>query len=401
MSKIYKVFISSTYEDLIGERGDIINTLLANGYLPTAMEFFGSSPHAPIEEIKKRMDDCDYYLLIIKEKYGSIYPGTGKSYTEMEYDHAIELGLPPLVFLYKELDERKKKEATSKALPKKLKEFVAKVSRHTVSHWTDTPSLRADIGFSLNNFVRDNPAPGFVKSSPDKQVISFDQIDVQEKKTAYFQFLQLQRGANGQSTAAPFRYIARLEANKRNIPVLDECVFYQVNEFAQPVSGFVVSNQSSGTVDMAVLHPWQPKLFFPEGVTLTNPQMVEQTLRGTANTLVTASRFLNAFQANQFFRTKMEKATKLAVLVVDFQYLEKAEKCIAPAKVKGSLLTKDAEGNPVEKSLAVSSSLQQPAGEAEYAPMLFWISEKALQKGDFLKLDFSAAIDWQVLVGDE
>ena len=45
------------------------------------------------------MADCDYYIVIIKRRYGAIGPG-GKSFTEMEFDYASQIGLPILAFLY-------------------------------------------------------------------------------------------------------------------------------------------------------------------------------------------------------------------------------------------------------------------------------------------------------------
>lgn len=44
-----------------------------------------------IDYIKKVIDECDYYLLIVGGRYGSM-DSNGVSYTEREYDYAVETG---------------------------------------------------------------------------------------------------------------------------------------------------------------------------------------------------------------------------------------------------------------------------------------------------------------------
>ncbi len=97
-NKKYQVFISSTYADLVEERKKILDVLFMADCIPAGMEAFVAADTEQFEVIKKVIDLCDYYVLIIGKRYGSIHPDTGKSYTEMEYDYAIEQGIPVLVF---------------------------------------------------------------------------------------------------------------------------------------------------------------------------------------------------------------------------------------------------------------------------------------------------------------
>lgn len=97
-TKKYQVFISSTYADLIEERKRILDILFMADCIPAGMEAFVAEDLEQFEVIKKVIDLCDYYVLIIGKRYGSIHPNTGKSYTEMEYDYAIEHEIPVLVF---------------------------------------------------------------------------------------------------------------------------------------------------------------------------------------------------------------------------------------------------------------------------------------------------------------
>lgn len=99
MDKRYQVFISSTYSDLKDERKQIIESLLNAKYIPAGMELFSASDDEQFKYIKKIIDNCDYYILIVAGRYGSINPNSGLSYTEQEYNYAIERGIPVLSFI--------------------------------------------------------------------------------------------------------------------------------------------------------------------------------------------------------------------------------------------------------------------------------------------------------------
>jgi Domain of unknown function (DUF4062) len=81
MDKRYQVFVSSTYTDLKDERRSIIQELLETDCIRSGMELFPAADEEQFEFIKKIIDDCDYYLLIIGGRYGSTAPD-GVSYTE-------------------------------------------------------------------------------------------------------------------------------------------------------------------------------------------------------------------------------------------------------------------------------------------------------------------------------
>jgi Domain of unknown function (DUF4062) len=70
MDKRYQVFVSSTFTDLKDERSQILQTLMMMDCIPAGMELFPADEEQ-FEFIKKVIDDCDYYLLIIGGRYGS------------------------------------------------------------------------------------------------------------------------------------------------------------------------------------------------------------------------------------------------------------------------------------------------------------------------------------------
>lgn len=70
MEKRYQVFVSSTYEDLQEERREVMQALLELDCIPAGMELFPASSENQWSLIKRVIDDCDYYLLIIAGRYG-------------------------------------------------------------------------------------------------------------------------------------------------------------------------------------------------------------------------------------------------------------------------------------------------------------------------------------------
>lgn len=65
MEKKYQVFVSSTYQDLIEERQKVIEALLGKNCFPVGMEYFPAANDDQFTVIKKLIDRCDYYILII------------------------------------------------------------------------------------------------------------------------------------------------------------------------------------------------------------------------------------------------------------------------------------------------------------------------------------------------
>jgi hypothetical protein len=99
MDKRYQVFVSSTFTDLQEERRKVIQTIMELDCFPAGMELFPAADEEQWEFIRRVTDDCDYYLLLIGGKYGSVTV-EGISYTEKEYDYAVQRGMRVLAFLH-------------------------------------------------------------------------------------------------------------------------------------------------------------------------------------------------------------------------------------------------------------------------------------------------------------
>ena len=166
MDKRYQVFVSSTYTDLKEERQSVTQTLMEMDCIPAGMELFPATDAEQWEFIKRIIDDCDYYLLIIGGRYGSI-SSEGISYTEKEYDYAVEKGLKVVALLHGSPNQLtlEKSEASQDAR-EKLEDFRNKASTgRLVKFWQNGGELPGLVALSLTKTIRLFPAVGWVRAS--------------------------------------------------------------------------------------------------------------------------------------------------------------------------------------------------------------------------------------------
>jgi hypothetical protein len=166
VEKRYQVFVSSTYADLKEERRHVTQALMEMDCIPAGMELFPASDEEQWEFIKRIIDDCDYYLLIIGGRYGST-TDEGISYTEKEYDYAVENGLKVIALLHEKPDEIPVgKSDISPELRERLEAFREKVSTNRlVKFWSEAKELPGLVALSLSKTIKTFPATGWVRAT--------------------------------------------------------------------------------------------------------------------------------------------------------------------------------------------------------------------------------------------
>lgn len=176
-NKKYQVFISSTYADLVEERKRILDVLFMADCIPAGMEAFVAADIEQFEVIKKVIDLCDYYVLIIGKRYGSIHPDTGKSYTEMEYDYAIEQGIPVLVFAIDDnIELESDKIETDEDKIEKLRKFRIKAMKNRLaSIWGTTEDLTGKLAISIMKAKAEIKRPGW------QRAVDFDEVSLRRE----------------------------------------------------------------------------------------------------------------------------------------------------------------------------------------------------------------------------
>ncbi|MFG6447365.1 DUF4062 domain-containing protein [Roseateles sp. BYS180W] len=170
MEKRYQVFVSSTFSDLQTERQEVIQALLELECIPAGMEMFPAADEDQWTLIKKVIDDCDYYMVILAGRYGSIGPD-GLSYTEMEYRYALESGKPILGFVHKTPGElAANRSETTEAGKQKLEAFRELVQKKMCRFWETPADLGSQVSRSLVKLIKTSPGIGWVRGDlvPDE-----------------------------------------------------------------------------------------------------------------------------------------------------------------------------------------------------------------------------------------
>jgi len=185
MDKRYQVFVSSTYSDLIEERKKIIQTLMEMDCIPSGMELFPAIDEEQWEFIKKVIDDCDYYLLLIGGRYGSVTT-EGISYTEKEFEYAMSKGIRVLAFIHADPDAiQVGKTDKNPELAAQLAAFVerAKTAR-LVKFWSSDAELPGLVALSLTKTIKSYPAVGWVRATGTSSTELLEELNTLRKNNA-------------------------------------------------------------------------------------------------------------------------------------------------------------------------------------------------------------------------
>lgn len=166
MDKRYQVFVSSTFTDLEEERRHVIQTLMEMDCIPAGMELFPAIDEEQWEFIKKIIDDCDYYLLIIGGRYGSVAED-GLSYTEKEFDYAVKKGLKVTVLVHDEPQSLPlNKSELDPDSREKLTKFIDKATTGRLRRtWSTVKELPGLVSLSMAKTIKTYPATGWVRAN--------------------------------------------------------------------------------------------------------------------------------------------------------------------------------------------------------------------------------------------
>ena len=149
-----KIYVSSTYVDLIDCRKQVSVTLRKMGHEDIAMEYYTAENKRPVEKCLADVAACDVYVGIFAWRYGWI-PKTKNpkkiSITEMEYRQAVKSKKDCLIFLL-----------NSDALwsPKFIDKHRKQIERlrlglektHTVASFSSKDDIGASLAVAVHNW---------------------------------------------------------------------------------------------------------------------------------------------------------------------------------------------------------------------------------------------------------
>jgi len=162
----YQVFVSSTFTNLIEARSKVQRVLMQMNCIPAGMELFPAADEEQFAFIKKVIDDCDYYIVLIAGRYGSTTK-EGVSYTESEFDYAVSKGIQVLAFLHADPDSIPVGQSELDAgAREKLRAFRAKVQTgRLVRMWRTPDELATEVILSLAATIKTHPGHGWMRGS--------------------------------------------------------------------------------------------------------------------------------------------------------------------------------------------------------------------------------------------
>jgi hypothetical protein len=202
MQKLFHVFVSSTYSDLRDERRRVSEAVAKAGYVPEGMELFPASSKKQLEFIKRVIDRCDYYVVILGGRYGSL-ADDNVSYTEQEYRYALERGVPTLAFLHSSPDKIEVgKVERDPANAERLAAFRDRLkSSAMVDFWDNADALATAVVVALGQEITLSPGIGWVRGDQ-----AFDPRIAEELSNAKARIAELESALGNNDGDAPVTF---------------------------------------------------------------------------------------------------------------------------------------------------------------------------------------------------
>ena len=198
MDKRFQVFVSSTYEDLREERAAVISALLQIDCFPSGMELFPAADDDSLTLIKSVIDDCDYYLIVLAGRYGSIERSTGKSYTHLEYEYALAKGKPTIALLHSNPGSlpSNRSESTDDGR-KRLEAFRGELREKNCRLWAERSDLIAAVFTGVQHLKKTRTAIGWVRAlDSDAETLKDELLRVRRELESVGQELDLAKQRN-------------------------------------------------------------------------------------------------------------------------------------------------------------------------------------------------------------
>jgi len=153
MDKPLIVMVSSTVRDLPEYRQQVMRACVQQKVFPTMMENLPACDADALAVSRRMVYESDVYLGIFAHRYGYVPAGHHTSITEMEYNWALERGIPRLIFLMDDDQpvlpmDVEKGEGFAKLVT--LKDRLSK--ERVVSFFKSPDDLRAQVINSLVDF---------------------------------------------------------------------------------------------------------------------------------------------------------------------------------------------------------------------------------------------------------
>jgi Response regulator containing CheY-like receiver, AAA-type ATPase, and DNA-binding domains len=168
-----KIFLSSTYQDLISHREAAARAIERLGQQVIRMEAFGARPTESTVASLDEVAQADALLGIYAHRYGYVPQGQSKSITELESDHALGLGKKAFNFLVDEDYPWPPKQIEMDPGRSHLQAFLQRLRETTVVDFFATPEdLALKVTASLGRFLLYSKVKEDLESIPAREAVS-------------------------------------------------------------------------------------------------------------------------------------------------------------------------------------------------------------------------------------
>jgi hypothetical protein len=155
-----KIFLSSTYQDLIFHRKAAAEALERLGQQSGRMEVFGARPEEPRAACLVEIDECDLFVGIYAHRYGFIPEGSDTSITEAELNHAVRSNKAIFCFVVNDDHPWPPKMIEDDPGKAKLRALKSRVNAGVVRDTFTTPDdLAVKIATSVGRYLSRTPLP--------------------------------------------------------------------------------------------------------------------------------------------------------------------------------------------------------------------------------------------------
>lgn len=172
-----KAMISSTMRDLPEYRQVVRDACISQRVWPIMMEHhIPAQDHAADDVSMGMVAECDVYLGIFAHSYGSCPENDARSYTEIEYDEAVKLGIPVIPFFVKPDYPWNPQLAEQGPKAESLKQLMGRVAEKRIVKWFTSPeNLHRHVLEALVRFQseREKSNAGAEKAGKPDQVEDF------------------------------------------------------------------------------------------------------------------------------------------------------------------------------------------------------------------------------------
>ena len=249
MANSLKVFLCSTYSDLVEERQGVIDAIRQLKLQHESMEFFGARPDQPIDTCLTEVARSNILVVVVGYRYGSIVPGREISFSEAEYQEGRRLDKFCLVYML--ADDVKILPKCYEDDPDKLRQLLRFKStlnaQHTVAKFSQVEDLAKRVKADLLETIE------LAEAEQQRRA------EAEEERSAFFSEIQtiaesaLSDGFNEALVLSTFR--DSLSSLRPHAPTISDRIsaFFRGLLTRKPA----ISDKKAPTVFLSYAHPDQ------------------------------------------------------------------------------------------------------------------------------------------------